>query len=449
MSAGRTAPVRIGCGAGFSGDRIEPAVELAEHGALDYLVFECLAERTVALAQRAKRSDPGAGYDPGLDRRMAAVLPACAARGVKIVTNMGAANPEAAAARVAALARELGLGRLRVAWVGGDDVREQVIAADPPLLELPGRVSSLGRDRVVSANAYLGAGPIVEALALGADVVITGRAADPSLFLAPLMHEFGWRPDDWPRLGRGTLVGHLLECAGQLTGGYFAEPGRKDVADLARLGFPIAEVDAAGDAIFGKVAGSGGTLSVRTCTEQLLYEIGDPAAYPTPDVLADFSGVEFRELRPDRIAVRGGGGRAAPVKLKVSVGYLAGFAGEGQISYAGESAVARGRLAIEIVRERLRITGVELEELRAELIGVDAVYPGARPAGAPAEVRVRVAGRAASLTAVERIGAEVESLYTNGPSGGGGVHRSAGAVIAIASTLISREAAAGVVRMLS
>ena len=240
--------IRIGSGAGFSGDRIEPAVELAQRGTIQYLGFECLAERTIALAQMEKRRDPSSGFDPLLRARMEAVLRPCAANGVRIITNMGAANPGAAALATADVARSLGLGGLRIAAVAGDDVLAVVRSGDYPLLERPGDVASLG-DAVLSANAYMGVAGIVEALQGGADVVITGRVGDPALFLAPLVHEFGWALDDWDLLGKGTVVGHLLECAGQITGGYFADPGYKDVPDLARLGFPIAEVAEDGSAV--------------------------------------------------------------------------------------------------------------------------------------------------------------------------------------------------------
>jgi hypothetical protein len=417
-------------------------VELAERGDLHYLGFECLAERTIALAQGARLLDPDAGFDPLLVARLQAVLPPCAARGVRIITNMGAANPAGAAKAAAAVARQLGLTGLRIAAVTGDDVLEQVRDSDYPLLERPGTVAALGAS-LRSANAYLGAEGIVAALRGGADLVITGRVGDPALFLAPLIHEFGWAADDWERLGRGTIVGHLLECAGQLTGGYFADPGYKDVPDLARLGFPLAEVSEDGSAVITKVAGSGGRITVATCKEQLLYELLDPAAYLQPDVTADFSAVRVQALAPDRIAVSGGTGRARPDTLKVSVGYLDSHVGEGQISYAGPGAAARGRLALAIVRERLRLTGVRTTETRFELIGVDAAHQGGdAPAGAePPEVRVRVVGRTESLAEAVRIGNEVESLYTNGPAGGGGAWKSARPVIGVVSTLIPRALA--------
>ena len=254
---------------------------------------------------------------------MRAVLGACRANGTRIVTNAGAAHPEAGAARVRDVARSLGLRGLRIAAVTGDDVLDLARRENLALAETGGTVSDLG-ERVVSANAYIGAAPIVEALAGGADVVVTGRAADPSLFLAPLVHELGWPMDDWARLGQGTVVGHLLECAGQVTGGYFADPGFKDVAGLARLGFPIGEVDEDGSVVITKVEGSGGRVSEATCKEQLLYEIHDPSRYVTPDVVADFSGVTVAEVGPDRVRVEGGTGRERPDTLKVSVGYLDG-----------------------------------------------------------------------------------------------------------------------------
>lgn len=433
--------VRIGAGAGYSGDRIEPAVELAEHGQLDYLVFECLAERTIAIAQQARRQDPSLGYDPLLDARMRAVLPVAVPNGVRIVSNMGAANPRAAARRTARIAQSLGVAGLKVAAVEGDDVLDVVLRGAFRFEESGDDVAAY-RDRIVSANAYLGAAPIVDALAAGADVVLTGRVADPSLFAAPLIHAFGWRMDDWDTLGAATVVGHLLECAGQVTGGYFADPGYKDVPNLARLGFPIGEVAADGSVVITKVPHAGGRVSAATCKEQLLYEIHDPARYLQPDVVADFTHVTVAEETADRVRVTGGRGTARPDTLKVSVAYVDGWIGEGQISYGGPGALERARLALGIVRERLALTGVAATELRFDLIGVDALYGDATPAvrGEPAEVRVRVAGRAASAGEAARIGNEVETLYTNGPAGGGGAFKSTREVIAVQSVLLPRAA---------
>ncbi|VVD59844.1 acyclic terpene utilization AtuA family protein [Pandoraea anhela] len=436
--SGRT--VRIGAGAGYSGDRIEPAVELAEHGALDYLVFECLAERTIAIAQQARRRSPEHGYDPLLEARMTAVLPAALRNGVRIISNMGAANPLAAARKTAEIARRLGLGNVRIAAVTGDDVLDVVLAADATFEETGEHVAAF-RERIVSANAYLGASAIVEALAAGAQIVLTGRVADPSLFTAPLIHEFGWRMDDWDTLGQATVVGHLLECAGQVTGGYFADPGYKDVKDLARLGFPIGEVSSDGAVVITKVPQAGGQVTPATCKEQLLYEIHDPQRYLQPDVVADFSQVGVEEEAPDRVKVVGGRGAPRTDTLKVSVGYVDGFIGEGQIAYAGPGAVARARLAADIVRERLAITGVATSELRFDLIGMNALHgetAGTRHAE-PYEVRVRVAGRTASAQEAMRIVNEVETLYTNGPAGGGGATKSVREVLAVQSVLLGRE----------
>ena len=431
--------IRMGAGAGYAGDRIEPAVELAEKGALDYLVFECLAERTIALAQQARMKDPSAGYDPLLVERMQAVLPLCRANGVKLVTNMGAANPLAAAEKTREVARSLGVNGLKIAAVTGDDVLEAVKAGDYRIEETGGRVADLG-NRIVSANAYLGAEPIAEALADGADVVITGRVGDPALYLGPLVHEFGWAMDDWDALGRGTAVGHLLECAGQITGGYFADPGCKNIAGLARLGFPIGEVSEDGSVVVTKVSGSGGQVTLATCKEQLLYEVHDPVRYYQPDVVADFSEITMSEAGPDRVRVEGARGAPKTGSLKVSVGYIDSYVGEGQISYAGPGALARGRLALEIVRERLALTGVATTETRFDLIGVDALHGEKLSAGRePYEVRVRVAGRTDSLAEAVRIGNEVETLYTNGPAGGGGATKSAKEVVAVVSALLPAD----------
>lgn len=430
--------LRIGSGAGYSGDRIEPAVELAERGELDYLVFECLAERTIALAQQARITDPAGGYDPLLSERMRRVLPFVGdktGRRLRVITNMGAANPVSAAVEVRRIARELGL-ELKVVAVVGDDVLD-VLHADF-LLDNGQTVGSLGK-RLISANAYLGVEGILEALRADADVIITGRVADPSLFLAPQMFEFGWAEDDWQRLGRGTLVGHLLECAGQVSGGYFADPGFKDVDDLARLGFPLAEIDADGEALITKVAGSGGRVSRATCTEQLIYEVHDPAAYLTPDVTADFSRVGFVEEAVDRVRAQGAGGRARPERLKVSVGYLDGWIGEGQMSYGGPGAVARAELARDVVLKRLELMGVQMQDVRAELIGMDALH-GPRSTVEPWEVRLRVAARCEDRLEAVRVGNEVETLYTNGPSGGGGASKSVRQVVAVASLLLPRAA---------
>lgn len=430
--------VRIGAGAGFSGDRIEPAVVLAESGNLNYLVFECLAERTIALAVRTRLKQTELGYDPYLDERLSAVLPVAVRNRTRIISNMGAANPVAAARRTAEIAAKLGLGPLKIAAIVGDDVLPQLRGRDRQLIDAPGTVLEW-QGELISANAYLGAEPIAHALAEGADIVITGRVADPSLFLAPLAHEFGWKWDDWNLLGRGTVIGHLLECAGQVTGGYFSDPGFKDVPNLANLGFPLAEVSADGSAVLTKVAGTGGRVTEATCKEQLLYELHDPKRYLTPDVVADFSAVRFTEIAVDRIEVSGGAGASRPQSLKVSVGFREGYVGEGQITYAGPGAIERGRLALAIVEERLKRLGHEILDIRSELIGVDSVQAGSTPAQPPREVRARIAARMRTRAAAELVGREVEALYTNGPAGGGGASQCTKPVVAVVSTLIARD----------
>jgi len=431
---------RIGAGAGYSGDRIDPAQDLAERGALDVLVFECLAERTIALAQLRRSQDPQRGYDPLLEERLRAVLPACVRQGTRIVSNMGAAHPLAAGEAVLRVARELGLPRLRVAVVLGDDVLPWMQKNDVPLLDSEQTVRSL-EGRLISANAYLGADALLPALHSGADVVITGRVADPALFLAPLMQHYGWAADDWPRLGQGIVVGHLLECAAQVSGGYIADPGRVDIPKLAEVGFPLAEVQADGSAVITKLPGTGGRVDRLSCTAQLLYELEDPQRYLQPDVVADFSRVQLQELGPDRVQVQGAGGTARPEQLKVTLGYREGFIGEGQISYAGPGARARGELALSVLKHRLQRIGLGALEQRAELIGVNAMHgPSLGADREPYEVRVRLAVRTATRAQAERVGQEVEALYLNGPAGGGGVTQSVREVVAAAAALIPRTA---------
>lgn len=431
---------RIGSGAGYSGDRIDPARELAERGRLHALVFECLAERTIALAQLRRIRDPGAGFDPLLEERMRSVLPACVMQGTTVITNMGAANPQGAGEAVIRVARALGLPRLRVAVVTGDDVLPWMQANDVPLMDSDQTVRSLD-GRLVSANAYLGADALLPALRAHADVVVTGRVADPALFLAPLMHRFGWRADDWPRLGQGIVAGHLLECAAQVSGGYIADPGHVDVPRLDDVGFPLAEVRADGSFVITKLDDTGGRVDRLTCTAQLLYELEDPARYLQPDVVADFSGVTLRELAPGRVSVSGGSGGPRPEQLKVSLGYRDGFIGEGQISYAGPGARMRGELALAVLERRMEKAGLAGCEHRAELIGVNAMHGPLRGADRePYEVRLRLAVRVDTRAQAERIGQEVEALYLNGPAGGGGVTMSTREVIAVASALVPRDA---------
>lgn len=435
-----TTSLRIGAGAGYAGDRIPPAVELARHGQLDWLVFECLAERTIALAQLERHQQPDKGFDPLLADRMRAVLPTCLSQGTRILSNMGAANPLQAGHEVLRVADELGLTGVKVAVVQGDDVlqRLQQDGLALPLIDSDAPLASL-QDRLISANAYLGADALLPALQTDAQVILCGRVADPALFLAPLVHRFGWAADDWARLGQGILVGHLLECAGQITGGYFADPGFKDVPNLARLGFPLAEVQANGDTVITKVAGSGGGVTAATCTEQLLYEIENPARYLQPDVVADFSQVRLAPDGPDRVRASGASGHPRPNTLKVTVGYHDGYIGEGQMGYAGPGCVARGQLALELVRQRLHDAGLGPLEARYELIGMNSLLPPAQSTTEPTELRLRVAVRTPSRQQAQQVANEVEALYTNGPAAGGGATKSVREVVAAAAVLVPRD----------
>ncbi|MDJ0395054.1 DUF1446 domain-containing protein [Rhodococcus sp. G-MC3] len=443
----RRETVRLGAGAGFAGDRIDPAETLAKRGALDYLIFECLGERTVAAGQARRLVDPNAGFDPLLAARMRAVLGATTAQGTTVVTNSGAANPVAAADVAAKVAAQVATRSTRVAAVTGDDVLAAVRKHNPVVWET-GALLSEHSEELVSANAYIGADAVLPALDGGADVVITGRLADPALYLAPLMFEYGWAADDWEILGAGTVVGHLLECAGQLTGGYYADPVTKPVKGLANLGFPFGDVKADGSAVFGKVEGTGGELTIRTCAEQLLYEVGNPASYLTPDVTADFTGVSFESVGSDLVAVSGGRGCERPDELKVTLGFRGGWIGEGQISYAGPRARQRAELAGEIVVQRLwDVHGIPSEDVGIEYVGTGAAFRGLGPAVDAPEVRLRVTAKVADAESASIVGWEVESLYTNGPAGGGGARRGSNEVLAIRSCLIPRTLVSTAVHM--
>jgi hypothetical protein len=447
--------IRIGCGAGFSGDRIEPAVILAEKGKLDYLVLECLAERTIALAQKRKMADPSRGYDPLLERRIETLLPHLVKNNIRLITNMGAANPIEGARRIKEIAQKQGL-KIKVAAVIGDDVIENLGLANN--LHCGDNFSIFGNENfaleliakhqspvtnhqspIVSANAYLGVEGILEALQANAQIIITGRVADPSLFLAPMIHEFGWKTDDYDLLGKGTVIGHLMECGGHITGGYFADPIMKPVENMENLGYPFADVFADGSAIIGKIEGTGGVINLQTAKEQLLYEVINPNEYFTPDVVADFTSVKLEEIDKNKINITGGGGKTKPETYKVSVGYKAFWLGEGEISYAGPAAFERAKLAGEIIQKRLK---AQFEEIKIDYIGVNSTFGNKWLSEAEAtisEVRLRIAAKTQSQADAALVCEEVEALYTNGPAGGGGVRKYVNEVIGIASVLVDRN----------
>ena len=436
-------PIAIGCGAGFSGDRTDAAAPvvrtLVARGGPAALIFENLAERTLALQQLARRRDPALGYEPLLREQLQPVLADCLRHGIAIVGNFGAANPEGAAAAIAALAADLGLPRPRIAVVTGDDLSHD---AGRALVR-----ARLGADfddaRFVCANAYQGAAEIAAALRAGAQVVVTGRVADPSLVLGPAMAHHGWAGDDWDRLAAGTMAGHLLECGAQVTGGYFADPGRKDVPDLHDVGFPIAEIAADGTCVVTKAAGTGGRVDERTVKEQLLYELHDPAAYVTPDVVADITRATVQALGPDRVRLAGVQGHPRTPTLKALAFFDGGWLGEAEISYAGPNAEARARLAMQVIERRLG----PLLPLRFDLIGVCSLFGDDRgellasvPAGTATDVRLRVAGRHDDPALIERLQREVTALWTCGPAGGGGVRTARRQRLTSRACLVPRDA---------
>ncbi|MCR9176870.1 MAG: DUF1446 domain-containing protein [Alphaproteobacteria bacterium] len=439
--------VYIGCGAGFAGDRWDAAVPvvatLARRDGPRYLMFETLAERTLALAQQARIENPEAGYSQYLERYVRPVMRDAKAAGIRIVSNFGAANPLGGARKLLAMAREEGIDGLKVAVVDGDDLTAVMTEAEirdhAPVegLDMP-------EGKMVAANVYLGAQPIAEALALGADIVVVGRCSDPALALGPLLHEFGWPLDDLDRIAAGTLAGHLLECGAQVTGGYFADPGFKDVPDFGRVGFPIAEVTADGAITITKADDTGGLVSHRTVKEQILYEMHDPSAYLTPDVTLDITGVTVKEVGPDRVSVTGARGKPMPPTLKATLSFEGGWLGEGEITYAGPNARRRAELAIDVLRERARGLGTNWP-LRFDLIGTVATFDGddgdlraGRDYSSDGEYRVRMATRGPDKQMAQWIADEVLSLYCSGPAGGAGVRHRIAPQVTTASILIDR-----------
>lgn len=438
---------RIGSGSGFSGDRVDAAIpvvrQMIADGGGGALIFETIGERTLALGHLARQSNPQTGYDPLLADLLTPILADCIRAGIVVVGNFGVANPGAAADRIAELARERGLGAIRIAIVEGDDIREGLDLSELERWE-GDREPCSDPAGIISANAYIGARQIAEAIGNGAQVVVTGRVADPSLVLGPLVAHFGWQWTDWDRLAAGTLAGHLLECGSQVTGGYFADPGFKDVAELADVGFPIAEVQADGSFTITKPEGTGGVVDLRTVKEQILYEIHDPAAYLTPDVVLDMTRVVIAQTGNDRVAVSGARGRPAPDRLKATIGVSGDWLGEAEISYAGPNALARARLAADVVETRLR-SRVSSVRRRYDFIGAlsvfggDDVGPGGWVLPEGSDIRMRLAVSASSKEEAELALREVGALYCTGPAGGGGIRTRLQSRINTASYLVPRS----------
>jgi hypothetical protein len=413
--------VRIAAGQGFWGDWLEAPVRQVQGGPIDYLMMDYLAEVTMSIMQKQKSRDPKAGYARDFVPLMERILPDLVAKGIRVTSNAGGVNPRSCAEAVLEVARRLGLqGKLRVGLVSGDDILDrldELIAKGHTLSDMEtGRPLADIRHRVLSANAYLGMAPIVQALEGGADVVVTGRVTDTGLTLGPIFHEFGWSPDDWDKVAAGTVAGHIIECGAQASGGNLLR-GWRSVKGLANPGFPI--VEAAGDGTFvvTKHPHTGGVVSVASVTEQLVYEMGDPSSYITPDGVADFTTIHLAQAGRDRVRVTGIRGRPRTPLLKVSVAYFYGYKAVGTLVYAWPEAYEKAKAADRILRQRLADLGLEFERILTEFVGVDATHGPltGRPDPDLPEVQLRVGVRAPERATVERFTREIAPLVLTGP----------------------------------
>lgn len=412
--------VRVASGQGFWGDWLEAPRRQVEGGDVDYLMLDYLAEVTMSILQKQKERDPNMGYARDFVGAIESVLPAIATRGVRVIANAGGVNPPACAAAIRDVAKKHGVSdAVRIGVVTGDDLLprlDDLLASGHALANMDtGEPLSTVRDRVLSANAYLGSVPIIDALAKGANVVITGRSTDTALTMAPLRHEFGWAADDWDRLAAGIVAGHSIECGAQCSGGNCLYDWRT-IPDLANIGYPIVEGRADGSFTIYKHPGTGGRISVPSVTEQLVYEMGDPRSYITPDVIADFTTIRLEQAGEDRVRVFGIRGRPATDKLKVSIAYRAGFKAVGTLVYAWPDALDKARLADRVLRERLDRLGLEFDAIVTEFVGASAAHgPLAGPPGDLPEVQLRIGVRGGNRAAVERFTRELAPLVLNGP----------------------------------
>jgi len=415
--------IRIASGQGFWGDMLDAPVRQVKGGQIDYLMLDYLAEVTMSIMQKQRARDPRAGYARDFVPLMREILPDCVERNIRVTANAGGVNPAGCAEAVRDVARELGLsGRLRIGTVTGDDIMGRLDEFLDRGLELRNMDTdeplSKVRDAIQSANVYLGAWPMVEALNGGAQVVITGRATDTGLTLAPIIHEFGWRADDWDRLSAGTIAGHIIECGAQASGGN-CQYDWQSIPDLANVGFPIVEAAPDGSFVVTKHEGTGGIVSIPSIKEQLLYEMGDPHEYITPDCVADFTSIRLEDTGADRVRVHGIKGRPATEFLKVSISYSAGYKAIGTLVYSWPDAYAKARAADGILRARLERLGLRFEQVLTEFVGANATH--GRLAGEPSpdlpEVQLRVGVRGADRASVERFTKEIAPLILTGPPG--------------------------------
>lgn len=411
--------IRIANGQGFWGDWLEAPRRLVADGPLDYLALDYLAEVTMSILQKQKLRDPALGYATDAVDLAVDLLPQLQARGIRIVTNAGGVNPVACGRAILRRAQEAGLQGVKVAVVLGEDIGDRIdeLAANGACFDDldSGRGLAEIRDRLLSAHVYLGGFPLAEALATGAQIVIAGRCTDTALALAPLIHEFGWTERDWNRLAAGTIAGHIIECGAQCTGGN-CSLNWESVPDLANVGFPIIEAREDGNFTVTKHPGTGGRVTVATVKEQLLYELGDPTNYLTPDCRADFTSLRLRQAGSDRVAVEGVRGGPPPPTLKVSIAYAAGYQAVGTLVYSWPQALAKARAAEAIIRRRLDALGLRFAEVHAEVLGAGACHGAqAAPPADPPEVQLRMGVRAADRAAVERFSREMIPLVLNGP----------------------------------
>jgi Acyclic terpene utilisation family protein AtuA len=414
--------VLVGNGQAFWGDSVLGPVGLVEGGPIHYLTLDYLAEVTMSILQKLRSRNPSAGYATDFVSLLGRILPACRDRGIKIVANAGGVNPEACRDACIDVVKSLGIHGLRIGIVSGDDILNQLddlVEAGEAFdhLETGDHLDTV-LPRILSANAYIGARPIADALDLGADIVITGRAADPSLTVGPLMHEFGWLDNDVDKIAAGTVAGHIIECGAQCTGGNHTN--WRDVPNLAGIGYPIVDFAADGDFAVTKHPGTGGTVDISTVAEQLLYELGDPKTYISPDVVADFTSVRLRQEAADRVGVSGIRGRLATDTFKVSIAYSDGYKVVSQLTIAGPDAVDKAELCASILFERLAIDGIHLDrdDCLIETLGTNVCHKGIAPApDEPAEVILRIAARSDNQRHLERLAAEVAPLVASGPPG--------------------------------
>lgn len=414
--------VRIANGQGFWGDSLLGPIRLVNEGPLDYLTLDYLAEVTMSIMQKLKQRDPSAGYATDFVQMVRRVLPQCQAQGIKIIANAGGVNPQACLEAVAGVVRQLGLTGVRVAMIEGDDILSrlpEILAAGHPLKNMDtGQPLADFVQRATSANVYIGAASIVEALEGGADIVIAGRATDPSLVVAPMVYEFGWSWDDFDRLAAATVAGHIIECGAQCTGGNFTH--WRDVPDMARIGYPIVEATPDGSFVVTKHTGTGGLVNRQTVASQLVYEMGDPARYLTPDCIADFSSIELADAGTDRVRVSGVRGLPPTDTYKVSISYQDGYKLVGQLTVAGPDAVEKAQACAEIVFARAALDGVVIPpaDRLVELVGTGVCHQGIWPkVDNPPEVVLRIGARGQDRAALDRLGMEIIPLVTSGPPG--------------------------------